>query len=72
MEVKPYYYLVLLEVVMKKAVRSLLCITLKGLSTSLEGFNFLRINWKELIQKCSGRGELEIKSDHCGSLDSIP
>ena len=57
---------------MEKSCQKVLCINLKGLSISLEAFNFLRINWKDLIQKFSGRPELEIQFDHCGSLYYIP
>jgi hypothetical protein len=57
---------------MERGRQKVLCINLKGLSTSLEGFNFLRINWEKLIQKCSGKGELEIRFDHYRNLDYIP
>jgi hypothetical protein len=66
------YYLILLEAAIERGRQKVLGINLKGLSTSLEDFNFLRINWKELIQKCSGRRELEIRFDHWGRLYYIP
>jgi len=43
----------LLEVPMERGCQKLLCINPKGLLTSLEGFNFLPTNWKQLIQNCS-------------------
>jgi hypothetical protein len=53
---------------MERRRQKVLCINLEGLFPSLEDFNFLRINWEKLIQKCSGREELEIRFDHWGSL----
>jgi hypothetical protein len=48
------YYYFLLKVVMERGGQKVLCINFKGLSTSLEGFNFLPMNWKELIRIAVG------------------
>jgi len=39
-----------LELAMERGCQKVLSINPKSLATSLEGFNFLPINWKELIQ----------------------
>jgi hypothetical protein len=39
---------------MERGRQKVLSINLEGLSPSLEGFYFLPINWKEIIQKCNG------------------
>ncbi len=57
---------------MERGCQKVLCINPKGLSTSLDGFNFLPINWKELIQNCSELGEFEIQFDNCASMYYIP
>jgi hypothetical protein len=47
------YDLFPLEIPVEGSCQKVLCASPKGLSASLQAFNFPLINWKELSQKCS-------------------